>query len=286
MGETSDDRVLPAPDGAGFALGPVAVAAGFRVHGYEAVGSTNPAAMAAGRRGDSGDLWAVTTRQTSGRGRRGRAWTAPAGNLAGSLLKVMPQPAHALAPLGFVAGLAAHWAISAVCLGRSVADAVGGDVLLPGLELKWPNDLLLDGGKLVGILLEADRLADGMTAVVIGIGINVVHTPQGTPYKAASLAEAGYAVDAAAMFSALSDAWVSAERLWDEGAGFSAIRAAWLARARGVGGRVRVQLGDGIIEGVFETLDGGGHLVVRGDDGRVQTVAAGDVHFGVAATAG
>ena len=240
-------------------------------------------------KGGSGNFWAVTECQTAGRGRRGRGWVAPVGNLAASLLKVSPQPAHALATLGFVAGLAAHWAISAVALRRPVAD-VAGDAgatgRMAGLELKWPNDLLLDGAKLVGILLEADRLVDGMTAVVVGIGINVVRAPEGAPYRVASLAEAGVVTDAATMFAALSDAWVLAERLWDDGTGFGAIRAAWLARARGVGAPVRVQLSDRVIEGWFETLDGDGHLVVRGDDGRRHSVAAGDVHFGVAATAG
>jgi BirA family biotin operon repressor/biotin-[acetyl-CoA-carboxylase] ligase len=154
------------------------------------------------------------------------------------------------------------------------------------LRLKWPNDVLVDGAKVAGILLQAVTGSGDANAVVIGIGVNVRHAPQDVPYPATSLAACGTKVAAEDLFEALSDAWVEQEALWDCGRGFAAIRRRWLDHAAGLGAPIAVRLGGDVFRGTFETIDADGRLVVRASDGAMRSIAAGDVHFGAAATAG
>ncbi len=152
-------------------------------------------------------------------------------------------------------------------------------------ELKWPNDVLADGGKLAGILLESVLLSEKRFAVAVGIGVNVAAHPEGLPYPAISLAGLGIACSAETLFLALSDAWLRHERVWDGGRGLSAIRTAWLARAAGLGSEVAVKIGTDVVRGIFETIDEECRFLVRDKTGRLWPVAAGDVHFGAVASA-
>jgi BirA family biotin operon repressor/biotin-[acetyl-CoA-carboxylase] ligase len=145
--------------------------------------------------------------------------------------------------------------------------------------------VLLDDAKVAGILLEAVGLPEGGSAAVIGIGVNVRHAPEGLPYPATSLAEAGADMTAETLLAALTDAWVEQEALWNAGLGFAAIRDHWLARAAGLGAPVAVRLGPDVMRGTFETIDDEGRLVMRGRDGSARSVSAGDVFLGRAATA-
>ena len=271
-----------------FALGSVAEGAGYRLTAFPEIGSTNAEALTRARQGDAGWLWIVSPHQRAGRGRRGSQWETPTGNLAASLLLLSDDEPSIAATLGFVAGLALDEALRAIAPSLAVRVAVDGAESRGGagdrLRLKWPNDVLLDGAKLAGILLEAEALATGRLAVVIGIGVNVVSAPTGLAYPATSLIALGIPVDAAGLFLALSDAWASVERVWAGGRGFGAIRRLWLDRAAGVGEEVAVRIGDGVIRGVFETIDETGRLVIRDRDGSRRTIAAGEVHFGAIAT--
>ena len=139
------------------------------------------------------------------------------------------------------------------------------------------------GAKLVGILLETEETGQGR-AVVVGIGINVRHVPEGAPYAVASLASLGIGTDAAAVFTALSRAWRRSYAAWDGGRGFAAIRADWLRRAHGVGGPVSVRSGSAVVAGTFETIDPQGQMMVRLADGTARAISAGEVHFGNAAS--
>ncbi len=152
------------------------------------------------------------------------------------------------------------------------------------LRLKWPNDVLVDGAKIAGILLEALTLPDGVSRVVIGIGVNVLHAPKDLPYPATSLCGCGVEVTPEALFEALAEAWVQQEALWDGGQGFPAIRNRWLERAAGLGAPIVVHMGEQVFRGLFETIDEEGRLIVRAADGSAQPITAGDVHFGAAAT--
>jgi BirA family biotin operon repressor/biotin-[acetyl-CoA-carboxylase] ligase len=271
-----------------FALGHGATAAGYRLASYDTIGSTNTEAMARAQAGDPGRLWVVSDEQTAGRGRRGRVWETQRENLAASLLSVFEPAPDVPATLGFVAGLALIDALQSASGDLRVSLALDGGTIAGGrrrFTLKWPNDLLLDGAKLAGILLEGVAIAPGRQAVVVGIGVNVRHAPSDTPYAATSLAEAGVAVTSEALFEALAEAWVGYASIWAEGRGFAAIRDAWLTRAAGLGAPIAVDLGGDVRRGTFETIDETGRLVVRGQDGRRDTIAAGDVHFGLAMSA-
>jgi BirA family biotin operon repressor/biotin-[acetyl-CoA-carboxylase] ligase len=269
-----------------FTLAPTASMAGFRLEAHGVVGSTNAMALERARDGDAGQLWIVSKKQESGRGRRGRAWETPEGNLAATLLVVLKDRFSQAATLGFVAGLALSEALDAVAPGKTVRIGMdGGEGRNTRFELKWPNDVLADGAKLAGILLESTMLPSGQLAVAVGIGVNVVAHPGDTPYPAISLNGLGARCDAETLFLALSDAWVENGRLWNEGLGLDAIRAKWLSRAAGLESEVAVRVDGEVVRGIFETIDEECRFVIREAGGRRIKISAGDVHFGAVASA-
>jgi BirA family biotin operon repressor/biotin-[acetyl-CoA-carboxylase] ligase len=273
---------------AAFQLGRKARAAGYRLKGYESIGSTNSEALAAAAAGDPGGIWFAALHQTAGRGRRGRAWHSTPGNLAASLLIVPDAAPEVIATLGFVAGVALNLGLSAVLPGGMVRIGIDGADDMDGhtrIALKWPNDVLADGAKLAGILLEAATAPGGSRAIVVGIGVNVVTAPEGAPYPATSLRALGIERTAEDVFAALSDAWVEAFGLWDDGRGVSAVLEHWRRSAAGIGAPVAVTQ-DGVVRrGIFETIDSSGRLIIRDDDGARYPITAGDVHFGATASA-
>jgi BirA family biotin operon repressor/biotin-[acetyl-CoA-carboxylase] ligase len=121
-------------------------------------------------------------------------------------------------------------------------------------------------------------------AVVVGIGTNVVASPEGTPTPATSLRALGMDVDAETVFAALSDGWAEFRGIWDNGRGFAEIRRLWLARAAGLGQAVAIKSGGADIEGTFDTIDEQGCMIVRTATGRLVPITAGDVYFGAAAS--
>src|SRR5881392_1793852 len=162
-----------------FALGPRAASAGYRLTALERTGSTNTEAIESARAGERGSIWFVTSEQTAGRGRRQRAWIAPRGNLASSVLEVLEVAPATAATLGFAAGLATGAALQKVSI--EAALRAGSQSLK--YDLKWPNDVLVGGKKLVGISLDAEAVGRHLS-VVVGIGTNVVAAPEGTPTPA------------------------------------------------------------------------------------------------------
>jgi BirA family biotin operon repressor/biotin-[acetyl-CoA-carboxylase] ligase len=220
------------------------------------VGSTNDWLMARAAALPDGH-WVITDRQTAGRGRRGRAWNDGAGNFMGSVLVLADGPVQ---QLSFAAALALHDALS---------DVTGQP---QRFSLKWPNDVLLDGTKCAGILLERQG-----TSLVIGIGVNLAHHPDGTERPATSLAAAGLPVpQPAALLAALAPAFARWRATW-QAQGFAPLRQAWLARASGVGGRIVARLGSESPEGRFAGLAEDGALLLRLDDGNTRAIHAGDV---------
>lgn len=266
---------------ANFALGPISTSRGYRVLGFDEVGSTSTEAAKAAEAGDVGEVWFAALKQTAGRGRRGRAWETPSGNLAASLMIVPDCDPSIAATLGFVAGVALNRALGATLPQGIVRHGVDG---AHRIALKWPNDVLADGAKLAGILLEANKRADGRHAVVIGFGVNIVSAPQGLPYPATSLTELGVALSAETLFSALADEWVVAYELWDSGRNIPAVLRLWRDAAAGIGAEVAVSQDGSVVRGVFETIDDSGRLIVRANDNSRIAITAGDVHFGVTAS--
>jgi len=266
-----------------FSLGPRAAAAGYRLAAFDQIGSTNAEAMLRARAGERGPIWFVTSEQTAGRGRRSRPWVAPRGNLASSILEVIDVAPAAAATLGFAAGLALESALRTLSVEAALRMA-GSDGL--NFALKWPNDVLAGRSKLAGILLEAEAMAGGSLAVVVGIGTNVIAAPEGTPTPATSLKALGIDVSAEDVFAGLSDGWAEFRGIWDDGRGFGEIRRLWLARAAGLGQAVSIKSGNTLIEGIFDTIDEQGCMIVRTTDGDLVPITAGDVYFGAAASAG
>lgn len=243
-----------------------AAASGVRLIAHDTIGSTNAEALTLARADEPGPLWVTAARQTAGRGRRGRTFVSEPGNLFASLMLIDPSPADHAAELSFVAALALHDAI----LERAPA-------LARRLNVKWPNDLLCDGAKLAGILVEGESGSGRALVAVVGIGVNCAHHPADMSYPATDLAACGVLVTVPDLFAALSRTMLRRLEEWDRGAGFAATRRAWLARAVGLGERVSVRLSDSELVGCFETLDSAGRLVLRRDDGRTELVTVGDV---------
>jgi BirA family transcriptional regulator, biotin operon repressor / biotin---[acetyl-CoA-carboxylase] ligase len=263
-----------------FALGPRAAVTGYGLVAFDRIGSTNAEALTRARDGERGPCWFVTTEQTAGRGRRHRPWIAPRGNLASSIMEVMDVTPAVAATLGFAAGLALESALRRVSVEAALRS--GGNL---HFALKWPNDVLAGGQKLSGILLEAEAVAGGL-AVVVGIGTNVVVAPTDTPTPAVSLKALGIEISAEGLFAALSDGWAEFRGIWDNGRGFAEIRRLWLDRAAGLGQPVAIKSGNAVIEGIFDTIDAQGCMVVRTQAGQLVPITAGDVYFGSAATMG
>lgn len=263
-----------------FILGPRAISAGYRLVAFESAGSTNTEAMTRARAGERGPVWFVTSEQTAGRGRRHRPWIAPRGNLASSILEVLAVSPAAASTLGFAAGLALESALRRVSLQASV----GSENM--GFSLKWPNDVLVGGKKLAGILLEAETVTEKSLAVVVGIGTNVVAAPQGTPTPATSLAALGVQISAEELFAELSNTWANFRGIWGNGRGFEEIRRLWLERATGLGQPVAIHTGSSIVEGIFDNIDEVGCMIVRTSGGKRVPISAGDVYFGSTSSVG
>ncbi len=230
----------------------------------ETVDSTNAETL---RRGPTlgGPCWILSRRQTAGRGRRGRDWRDPPGNFAATLAMRLDEPPARMALRSFVAALALHEALESLT-GLSGA-----------FRLKWPNDLLLNGGKLSGILLETGP--SGLLA--IGIGVNLRHAPPPDAESrfppVALRTEAGIDLGAEALLDHLAAAFARWEdRLREQG--FAPLRAAFLARAARLGERIEARTPTAVHEGIFETIDPRGTLVLKTAQGRV-TVPAADVFF-------
>jgi len=244
-----------------------ALAQAYRLTHHPQIGSTNDEALSLALAGHAGRLWIVADAQTKGKGRLGRQWISPPGNLYASLLLIDPAPVQKAPELGFVAGVA---------LWHALRDCLGDD---PRLEIKWPNDILHAGAKLAGILLESTQLKSGGLACVIGIGVNCNSHPEPALYPATDLAHIGTLLSQRdEVLIRLSAAFVTWLRVWDEGRHFAAIRDEWLTHAAGLGTPISVAAPDGARDGIFETIDSNGRLVLNAG-GKTLTLEAGDVFF-------
>ncbi|MFN0022279.1 MAG: biotin--[acetyl-CoA-carboxylase] ligase [Parvularculaceae bacterium] len=232
-----------------------------RIEVHGSLDSTSSEAKRRAALGEAGPLWIVALRQTSGYGRRGSAWQQQEGDIAATLLFRADAPPDRLPELSFVSALA-------------VADAVQRYAPRARLSLKWPNDLLADGAKLAGLLLE---LTGAQPLVALGVGVNVVSAPAGLAYPAARLIDLMEAAPPAprAFVETLDETFAFWRRVWLHD-GFSPIRAGWLDRAAGRGGLLRVDTPAGVIAGIFEDLDSSGALVLNCEGAR-RTIAAGAV---------
>jgi BirA family transcriptional regulator, biotin operon repressor / biotin---[acetyl-CoA-carboxylase] ligase len=236
----------------------------FHLLAYETLGSTSDEAKGLARTGADEGLIVTAKVQTAGRGRRGRAWVSPAGNLYMSLLLRPQCRAATAAQLGFVAAL-------------GMLGAIGEIAPTVALRCKWPNDLLADGKKIAGILLETEMVSgDVPDFVVIGIGVNLAASPRDVGYPATSLAAEGLPdVAPLAVLTGFVRHFAPWLERWRE-EGFLGVRAAWLGHAMGIGEPIRVRLERDTLDGRFIDLDDDGALLL-GQPGGTRRVAAGEV---------
>jgi BirA family biotin operon repressor/biotin-[acetyl-CoA-carboxylase] ligase len=232
----------------------------------DAVGSTQDAAYEmAGR--EPGCFWVMARRQTSARGRRGRTWHMAEGNFAATLLLRLDEPPGRAALRSFAMSLA---------LLRAVSEMPG---TAGQLALKWPNDVLLNGGKLAGILLE-NRARIGLA---IGVGVNLATAPapetvEPGAVRPVALADVtGETIRPEVFLQTLAHHYAVLERQFRD-YGFDPIRTGWLAHAARLGDVITARVGQQLRSGIFQDVDADGHLVLRGPDGP-ETIAAADVHF-------
>jgi BirA family biotin operon repressor/biotin-[acetyl-CoA-carboxylase] ligase len=241
----------------------------FRLAAYETIGSTNDEAKRLARAGEPEGLVICAGQQTAGRGRRGRAWVSPPGNLYSSTLLRPHCRAATAAQLGFVAAL-------------GLAEAAGELAPAVAIRCKWPNDLLANGKKVAGILLETEMVSgDVPEFVVLGVGMNLISSPPVTTYPATSLAEEGVlGITPSQMVNAFVRHFAEELARWRVD-GFAPIRAAWLARAAGLGDAIQVRLERATLDGRFLDLDDDGALLLGTPSGDCR-IAAGEI-FPVAA---
>lgn len=245
----------------------VALPAGWSLAAFDAVESTNDEAIGRAEQGAAEGTVVWGRQQLAGRGRRGRNWQSPVGNMYASVV-VRPQcPPDQAAQLGFV---------TAIAVGETAAA-----LLPPGhrITYKWPNDVQVDGGKIAGILLESSPGADGkVDYVVIGTGINVAWQPPSgeTAYAVSSLAGLGAATTVEQVlegYCANLDRWIG---VWRRD-GFAAVRSAWLARAGNLGQVIDVKAGQESCRGRFAQLDDSGALILELEGGAIRRITAGEI---------
>lgn len=238
-----------------------------RIERYAEVGSTNAVAMQRARSGEPGPLWILADVQSEGHGRRGRPWQSPPGNLYASYLerRLWPGPLLAMLPLA-----------AAVALREALAGVAGLD---GRIRLKWPNDVLIDGRKTAGILLESLSFADGACALVAGFGVNVASTPSISAYPVTCLADCGAAVPTGVLHAALDRAWRGEIRALLAPDGADRLRHTWREHAIGMGDPIEVRFEHSTLRGRFRDLDPACRLLLEADDGTVTAVASGDVFF-------
>jgi BirA family biotin operon repressor/biotin-[acetyl-CoA-carboxylase] ligase len=233
------------------------------------VDSTNAEGMRRVLAGNRGPLWIRADQQTAGRGRSGRAWASEPGNLFATYVTAVACPAAKAAQLSLVTGVA-------------VVDALRRAGAVPGLRLKWPNDILVGTAKLGGILVESSTRPPqpGMVAIV-GIGLNLVSAPDDLGRAATFLARHGLALSPREALCFLAQAMNDWIKTWDNGEGFARVREAWLERAGALGEPLTVNAAGAPIAGTFAGLDESGALLIDDAAGRQLSFAFGDVTLAV-----
>ena len=239
---------------------------GFNLVVLETVGSTNDEARQRAENGAPDGTLIQARTQTDGRGRRGRNWVSPVGNLYMSLILRPDCSAATGLKLSFVSAIA-------------MCDTIG-SVLPPMVTVtaKWPNDVLVNGRKVAGILLESASGSTGkLRWLVVGVGVNIEHFPSNTQYPATSLYFEGVTdigpLEVLSAFTKYFKRWFD---IW-KSEGFSVIRSAWLQRAAGLGERLEVRLPDERFVGRFLDIDENGSLLVELENGEVRSVTTGDI---------
>jgi BirA family biotin operon repressor/biotin-[acetyl-CoA-carboxylase] ligase len=235
----------------------------WRVERWDVLDSTSEEARRRALAGDAGKLWILADRQTAGRGRHGRDWRSPQGNFHGSALLIAPCDISLAPQIGFVAGVAV----------QAAANDLGAD----DVRLKWPNDLVVGGAKLAGLLLEGWTGVGGRFAVSVGVGVNLASHPEDLAYPATHLSRlVGRDVSVREFLEQLALRFEESLEGFAGGRGFAALRARWLAVAAGLGEPLRATSASGVREGLFEGIDERGRLLLRTANA-IETIESADI---------
>jgi len=233
----------------------------------ESVGSTNSDLVEFAKQGDPGNLWLTAGEQLQGKGSRGRGWVSVTGNLYASLLLVEPSPTRSFHELTFVAAVAARNALHRASQATGV------------FQVKWPNDIMCNGKKCAGILLESGQVSK-VPYVIIGMGINIGSFPKDTTHKATSLQNERIEIIPEEVFSILATEMASTIRQWSRGAGFHMILDAWREHSFGLGEAISIKLPKGEVQtGRFASIDDKGYMLLERDDGALAKISTADVFF-------
>lgn len=238
---------------------------GFDHQAFLSIDSTNKEALRQIKNGAGSGLWITASEQIGGRGRGGREWVSKPGSLYSSLIYDTGKSLCHSAQLSFVTSLA-------------VRETVAAFVSTDDVKCKWPNDVLVDGAKISGILLETYTKSGEKNLMIIGIGINVSHHPDHTLYRATHINEnVPVEVTPNDVFGVLADKMAKWLNIWQE-KGFSVIREEWLKSAKGQGDMIKVRLPDQELNGRFVDLDSQGALMLDMDS-EIKLIHSGDVFF-------
>lgn len=244
--------------------------AGWRVIAFDEIGSTNAEAMRLAAGGERGPLWITARHQTRGRGRSGRDWTTAGTGLAATLIIAPRCPAATLPQLSLVAGVAGCDAVAAVLP----------EAARPLVRLKWPNDVLIGAAKASGVLVESSIFADGAVAA-IGTGINIAAPPGIAGRAITAIGAHGSIADFERMGATLARSLAHWIDVWADGAGFEAVRQAWLERGGPLGEPMTVNANGELAGGRYAGLDADGGLLLNIGTGKLRKFSFGDVALGV-----
>lgn len=215
------------------------------IHHLSTIDSTNSAARRHLDAGEQAPFWIIAEEQTAGRGRLGRQWISHPGNLYSTHAFPFTAPAPTASQISFVAALAIH-------------DVATSFIINASISLKWPNDCLIEGAKFSGVLAEMHQ-----NTMILGMGLNVMHEPEGLPYKTTSLNAYAPHITVDQVFQALQVKLKKWLQIWDNANGFSHIHRAWEARCATIGNPISLDTGRGILHGTFVGLHHDGGLVLN-----------------------
>jgi BirA family transcriptional regulator, biotin operon repressor / biotin---[acetyl-CoA-carboxylase] ligase len=265
------------------------------VHRYITIDSTNLEARRLFALGERGPLFLLADEQTAGKGRLDRNWTSLRGNCYSTLILPLPRTRHpgegrgpALAQEPVASGVPAFAGMTEVVVGLAQVPQIGFIVALAVADvvrkhtavrpqLKWPNDVLINGAKIAGILCEV--LSQKPLTVAIGCGINVAHAPIGLTYPATCLAAEGATASRDDVFQSYRTALAYWLDTWNNGQNFPAIRDHWISLAIGIGETITMSSGTQHLTGTFETITEQGAVMLKPPHGPPHILHAGDVHI-------
>jgi BirA family biotin operon repressor/biotin-[acetyl-CoA-carboxylase] ligase len=239
---------------------------------FEAIDSTNAEAHRLAKDGERGPLWILGDLQSQGRGRLGRHWVSEPGNLYATFVFTLQGTALVASQIGFVAALA-------------IRDTARGTLPRGSgpIKIKWPNDVQLAGAKFAGILPETvAQSGDGRITVALGMGLNIAHAPEGTPYPVTALLRHGAAVTPRECLDRLDRSLAHWLGIWREGKGFAEIRQNWLAHAAGLGQDFVGVVNHKEVQGRFADLSDDGAMILVLADGSRRSIHSGEVQARVA----